>query len=43
MAGEELTMDYGLKSNLQFLIFGGFTIQGNELGYVRVHVMAYDS
>ncbi|KAF4725213.1 hypothetical protein FOZ63_019136, partial [Perkinsus olseni] len=31
--GEELTMDYGLKSNLQFLIRGGFTIPGNHLGY----------
>ncbi|KAF4719302.1 hypothetical protein FOZ63_028221, partial [Perkinsus olseni] len=32
--GEELTMDYGLKSNLQFLIYGGFTIPENHLGCV---------
>ncbi|EER03935.1 hypothetical protein Pmar_PMAR017349 [Perkinsus marinus ATCC 50983] len=41
MAGEELTMDYGLKSNLQFLVFGGFTIPGNELGYpMRMNLTA---
>ncbi|KAF4652981.1 hypothetical protein FOL47_010768, partial [Perkinsus chesapeaki] len=31
--GDELTMDYGLKSNLEFLLYDGFTIPGNKLGY----------